>query len=419
MFSLLFLPVEASAWSNGGYSDDPSTPDYGTHDWIAHHALDWLPAEEKAYIEADLSIYLYGTELPDNNQASDGIGDTPNHHVYYFANGSLQDDASAVRAETVYQEALQFLLDGNLTFAAKYAGILAHYVSDVGVFGHVMGSGTVWGGETHHSDYESYVNTRTNEYDDEFNVYLAFDGSLDAPSAYDATLELAFDTTFDVDGDLTAVWMDQNYNWSDPSFRERAGESLSLCVNLVTDVLHGLYLEAQQGGEEIADHVVINEVELNPPGNDNALDVEEWLELCNPTDQVVDVDDWTLRTTHDGTVSIALSPGTSIQPGGYLVIGRGSQWLDNTDESVVLEDGEGVEVDRTPLLTDGEDDTNTWQRYPDGRDADTMEDWVFAGATPEYENIPEFPIVFQSIALISILFLSTLLLRRKVSKAIS
>jgi uncharacterized protein YceK len=27
------------AWSNGGYSADPATPDYGTHDWIAQHAL--------------------------------------------------------------------------------------------------------------------------------------------------------------------------------------------------------------------------------------------------------------------------------------------------------------------------------------------------------------------------------------------
>src|SRR3989337_2173861 len=38
------------AWSNGGYSDEPSNPDYGTHDWIAQHALDWLPTEEKQYI---------------------------------------------------------------------------------------------------------------------------------------------------------------------------------------------------------------------------------------------------------------------------------------------------------------------------------------------------------------------------------
>jgi hypothetical protein len=44
------------AWSNGGYSADPSNPDYGTHDWIAQHALDWLPVEEKQYILDNLKV---------------------------------------------------------------------------------------------------------------------------------------------------------------------------------------------------------------------------------------------------------------------------------------------------------------------------------------------------------------------------
>jgi hypothetical protein len=38
------------AYSNGGYSADPSNPDYGTHDYIAQHALDFLPMNEKRYI---------------------------------------------------------------------------------------------------------------------------------------------------------------------------------------------------------------------------------------------------------------------------------------------------------------------------------------------------------------------------------
>jgi len=40
--------AEVSGWSNGGYSAAPANPDYGTHDWIAEHALDWLPLAEKA-----------------------------------------------------------------------------------------------------------------------------------------------------------------------------------------------------------------------------------------------------------------------------------------------------------------------------------------------------------------------------------
>jgi hypothetical protein len=88
----------ANAWSNGGYSTDPTQPVYGTHDWIAQHALDWLPTNEKQYITNNLAAYLYGTELPDNSNASaiGHIGDTSKHHIYFHSNGALQDDAAAV-----------------------------------------------------------------------------------------------------------------------------------------------------------------------------------------------------------------------------------------------------------------------------------------------------------------------------------
>lgn len=240
----IVCPSDVLAWSNGGYSDDPSNPDYGTHDWIAEHALDWLPKEEKRYIVDNLAAYLYGTELPDNGVAPDGIGDTTKHHIYYWSNESLQDDVSAVRASEEYNNTLNFLRLGDLANASKTAGIMSHYIVDVTVFGHVMGADTDWGGEEHHSDYETYVNQRTSSYDAEFNVYLSFDGELTLISAYDAAKELAYDTTFDVDGDLTCVWMDQNYNWSDPVFKNRCRESLNLAVNYLTDVLHTLYSEA-------------------------------------------------------------------------------------------------------------------------------------------------------------------------------
>ena len=117
---LLLQPV--MAWSNGGYSTDPTQPDYGTHDWIAQHALDWLPAVEKQYIVDNLAVYTYGTELPDNNAAPDHIGDTSNHHVYFWANGSLQDDAAALRASAEFQNALNFLNQSDYVDAAKAAG---------------------------------------------------------------------------------------------------------------------------------------------------------------------------------------------------------------------------------------------------------------------------------------------------------
>ena len=244
---LILTSLEATAvsgWSNGGYSADPAHPDYGTHDWIAEHALDWLPQQEKQFLLDNKAAYLYGTELPDNNQASDGIGDTTKHHVHYRADGSLQDDAAAVRVGDEYTKAVNAFNAGNRSGAAKELGIVAHYIADMAVFGHVMGSATAWGTEQHHSDYEEYVDTRTNSYLDEFNSFLVFDGNLSSNLAYDAALTLAYDTTFDVDGDLTCVWMDTHYNWNDASFRNRAGESLNLAVNIVADVFHSFYGEA-------------------------------------------------------------------------------------------------------------------------------------------------------------------------------
>jgi hypothetical protein len=240
-----FLVADSWGWSNGGYSADPANPDYGTHDWIAEHALDWLPVEEKQYILDNLAAYLYGTELPDNGGAPDGIGDTTNHHIYYNSAEVLTDDVAAVRASAEYNDTLAYLKAGDYVNASKNAGTMTHYIADMAVFGHVMGAATDWGAEVHHSDYEDYVNIRTLSYVAEFNSFLSFDGDLAATSAYEAAKKLAYDTTFDVDGPLNCTWMDQNYNWGYSSFRNRAGESLNLAVNYVADVLHALFLEAK------------------------------------------------------------------------------------------------------------------------------------------------------------------------------
>jgi hypothetical protein len=48
----------ASAWSNGGKSSDPANPNYGTHYWIAQHALDLLPQNEKYFIVDNRNSYL-------------------------------------------------------------------------------------------------------------------------------------------------------------------------------------------------------------------------------------------------------------------------------------------------------------------------------------------------------------------------
>ncbi len=244
--SFLFLSVEpVLGWSNGGYSADPAQPDYGTHDWIAQHALDFLPDNEKQYITSNLAVYLYGTELPDLPASQGGIGDTTKHHIYYYSNASLQDDASAKRASEEYQKALTYLKNGSYVDAAKEAGVLTHYIADMAVFGHLMGTNTAWGTEIHHSDYENHINGQTGTYTSNLDAYLQFDGELANVTAYDAAINLACDTTFGGNSSLGCSWMDTNYNWSSPVFVERSAESLNAAVNSVADVLHTLYLESQ------------------------------------------------------------------------------------------------------------------------------------------------------------------------------
>ena len=238
MVSVTFVP--AQAWSNGGLSSDAENPKYGTHDWLAHHALDWVPDNLSSWIKTRLATYLYGTELPDNRNAplGDGIGDTYLHHAYYRSDGRLQDDSAARRSQEACDRVLSSLTAGDHREAAKWMGIVAHYICDLAVFGHVMGSSTDWGSEKHHQDYEQWVNSLTDQYNSSFTIYLRFDGKLDSISAYDAALRLAHDTTFDETGrGRTAKWMDDNYDPADQRFRERVVESLNLAVNLLADVI--------------------------------------------------------------------------------------------------------------------------------------------------------------------------------------
>jgi len=46
--------------------------------------------------------------------------------------------------------------------------------------------------------------------------------------------------------------MDQNYNWNNPTFKNRCGESLNLAVNYLADVLHTLWVEAGKPIPEFA-----------------------------------------------------------------------------------------------------------------------------------------------------------------------
>lgn len=232
----VLAPSSAWAWGNGGYSADFDNPDYGTHDWIADRALTLQTKDVTFIASAYHSEYLLGTEAPDNPEF---IGDSVNHHVYYNSSGALQDDASAVRAQAIYDLALASLEGGNLSAAAYQMGVMTHYIADMGVFGHTMGADTDWGAEEHHSDYEEAVGDMLGA------ISLPPGMALGNTSARKAALGLAWNTTFGAGDARTNIWMDSNYDWSDPEFEASAMASLFGAVSAVAAAVNNLLYSAE------------------------------------------------------------------------------------------------------------------------------------------------------------------------------
>jgi len=235
---LSLIPIgQVHGWSNGGSSTSPSTPLIGTHDWIVEKAVSLLPQNEATIFKNNMNWLEYGTELPDIHKAQGGFGDSFNHHVYFDEMKRVTDDSAATRANETYYQSLDLLNRGNFSGGVMLAGATAHYISDVAVWGHLMGNLTVWGVEKHHGDYEDYVN-------DHMSLFsVALINPVNRTSAYQATLDLASDIMFNTPN---ATWMDSNYDWNNQQFKGRVVGSLNLAVNYVANVFHTLWLDAGQ-----------------------------------------------------------------------------------------------------------------------------------------------------------------------------
>jgi len=243
---ILFLSGAAYGWSNGGKSDDPLHPKYGTHDWISEHALDLLPQSEKYFITDNMAAYLYGTEIPDFVYY-----DTENHHIYFYPNGTCMEDDAAVKAMTHYQALKDALKSKELKKAAEEAGIMSHYMADVSAFPHVLSAKTAWGEERHHSDFESDVERHTERYNDSF--FTVKPDGLVLKDAYNLSIEIAKATTFGDNGAYNARWLDDNYvnsiNWSS-EYRGRINTLINLAVNNIADAIHSAVVESGTSSTE-------------------------------------------------------------------------------------------------------------------------------------------------------------------------
>jgi len=161
------------------------------------------------------------------------------------------------------------------------------------------------------------------------------------------------------------------------------GRSLSVALVVVVLALTFGVRRAVVFGQ--TSHVVINEVELNPPEDDRLSTTMEWVELYNPTATPVDIGGWKVSTTHGQTVTVTIPSSTILQSGGYHIVQRAG-WLDNDDECVILDNAAGNEVDRTRTISDDDNDGRAWARFPNGKDTDSAGDWAFQASTKSASN---------------------------------
>ena len=132
--------------------------------------------------------------------------------------------------------------------------------------------------------------------------------------------------------------------------------------------------------QTITDHVVINEVDTNPPGNDSES-ISEWVELYNPTDGDIDLSGWSIASTTVLKKTLTIPEGTIISSGDFLTFVNQKVWFTDTAELIELKNSDGLLVDKTREVFDLANDFKSWQRTYDG-----FSDWKFAPSTAGSSN---------------------------------
>ncbi len=155
--------------------------------------------------------------------------------------------------------------------------------------------------------------------------------------------------------------------------------SIVFSIFLLVGILVPAY--AQTG----SDNVVINEVDINPPGDDSKS-ISEWVELYNPTDSDINIGDWEIASTTVLKKTMTIPSGTIIEPGQLLKYSYQSNWFTDVGESIDLRDENGIVIDKTPVFADIQNDFTSWQRIYDGHDMNSSNDWKFVQQTPGSSN---------------------------------
>ena len=138
-------------------------------------------------------------------------------------------------------------------------------------------------------------------------------------------------------------------------------------------------ITAPSHAQTITDHVVINEVDTNPPGDDSQF-ISEWVELYNPTNDDVDLSGWQISSSFIKKI-YTIPDGTIISSGDFLTFVNEKLWFTDTAESVELRNTDGIVIDKTREIFDLENDLKSWQRTSDG-----YSEWKFVTATAGGSN---------------------------------
>lgn len=112
--------------------------------------------------------------------------------------------------------------------------------------------------------------------------------------------------------------------------------------------------------------VRINEIELNPAGEDNG---NEWLELYS--EQEIDLTGWRIENVKGKNLSLDFSFS------GYKIVMTAYQFLTNEKQKLVLYNAEGNKIQETDEISDTKNDERSWQY---------CSDWVFTEASKGKEN---------------------------------
>jgi endonuclease YncB( thermonuclease family) len=166
------------------------------------------------------------------------------------------------------------------------------------------------------------------------------------------------------------------------STEEVIDDSLPLSLESIEDLTSSPLVGSGDDTSSVTtgDTTLVNEVELNPRGDDME---EEWIELYNPSAADINISNFEINPLLQSP-TIELPPDAVIEAGETYVIELEGSPLSNTGESLVLANATGDIQDRTPSLVDRSDDDRTWQRVPDGNN-----EWQFLENTQGDLNAPD------------------------------